>query len=73
MTDTTKSAGDVNPREDEAKRSRNNQYHGPRREEELAEAAREVLDRWETGDLAGAVRRLDAALSAYRNRKPGRA
>lgn len=64
MTNTTKSAEDVNPR---------GQYHGPRREEDLAEAAREVLDRWETGDLAGAVRRLDAALSAYRNRKPRRA
>jgi hypothetical protein len=43
-----------------------------RSEAELRQAAREVLDRWETGDLAGAMRRLDAALSAYRNRKPRR-
>jgi hypothetical protein len=37
--------------------------------DDLAEAAQEVLDRWSTGDLAGAMRRLDAALFVYRNRK----
>lgn len=30
----------------------------------LVDAARDVLANWERGDLAGAVRRLDAALQA---------
>ena len=30
--------------------------------EELIAAAKDVIDTWEHGDLAGAVRRLDAAL-----------
>jgi len=32
----------------------------------LAEAAQRVLDNWSSGDLAGAVRDLDEALTVYK-------
>lgn len=34
--------------------------------EDLAHAARAVIDRWEQGDLAGAVRALDASIQPAR-------